>query len=128
MAGELGPTAATTLVLQLETSGVPPAPVLALLHELEAVSAKIARAAVEALPELHRRAGCSQLMSWLDVGVALAESSGATALKYFKDSPLILGVIEGQRPAAFRISGRPRAGGVRCQCQLGISQSLHFAS
>ena len=42
-------------------------------------------AAVEALPELHRRAGCSQLVSWLDVGVALAESSGATALKYFKD-------------------------------------------
>jgi nitric oxide reductase NorD protein len=93
LAGELGPTAAATLVLQLEASGVPPAPVLALLHELEAVSAKIARAAVEALPELHRRAGCSQLVSWLDVGVALAESSGATALKYFKDSPLILGVI-----------------------------------
>ena len=93
LAAELGPSAATTLVLQLETSGVPPASVLALLQELEAVSAKIVRAAVEALPELHRRAGCSQLMFWLDVGVALAESSGATALKYFKDSPLILGVI-----------------------------------
>ena len=93
LAAELGPSAAATLVLQLETSGVTPAPVVALLQELEAVSAKIARAAVEALPELYRRAGCSQLMPWLDVGVALAESSGAIALKYFKDSPLILGVI-----------------------------------
>ncbi|HWC50048.1 MAG TPA: VWA domain-containing protein [Nitrospira sp.] len=93
LAGELGSSPASAFVLRLEASGVPPAPVLALLDELEAVSAKIARAAVEALPELDRRAGCAQLVTWLDVGVALAESSGATALKYFKDSPLILGVI-----------------------------------
>lgn len=93
LAGELGPPVAAELVVRLNTSGVQPAAVLALLDELEAMSAKIARAAVEALPELDRRAGCSQLLSWLDLGVALAESSGATALKYFKDSPLILGVI-----------------------------------
>jgi nitric oxide reductase NorD protein len=93
LAGELGPPVAAELVGRLNTSGVQPAAVLALLDELEAMSAKIARAAVEALPELDRRAGSSQLLSWLDLGVALAESSGATALKYFKDSPLILGVI-----------------------------------
>jgi Mg-chelatase subunit ChlD len=69
------------------------APILALLDELEAVSAKITRAAIDALPELDRRAGCAQVISWLDLGVALAEASGATALRYFKDSPLILGVI-----------------------------------
>lgn len=70
------------------------AAVLTLLDELEDVSAKAARAAIEALPELDRRAGLSHLIPWLDLGIALAESSGATALKYFKDSPLILGLIE----------------------------------
>jgi nitric oxide reductase NorD protein len=93
LAGELGSSAAAALALRLKTSGVPLASVLALLDELEAVSSKIARVAVEALPELDRRAGCSEIIPWLDLGVTLAESSGATALKYFKDSPLILGVI-----------------------------------
>ncbi len=68
--------------------------VLTLLDELEQVSPKAARGALEALPELDRRVGLWLVRSWLDLGVALAESSGATALKYFKDSPLILGVIE----------------------------------
>lgn len=94
LAGELGFATATTLVERLGQSGTPPAATLELLHELEEVSPKAARAAVEALPELDRRVGCSHVVSWLDLGVALAESSGATALKYFKDSPLILGVIE----------------------------------
>ena len=33
-------------------------------------------------------------MAWLDLGIALAESSGAIGLKYFKESPLVLGLIE----------------------------------
>jgi nitric oxide reductase NorD protein len=97
LADELGEATATRLVMRLAQSGEQPgpvAPVLALLNELEEVSAKAARAAIEALPELDRRVGLAQVISWLDLGVALAESSGATALKYFKDSPLILGVIE----------------------------------
>ena len=94
LAEELGPATAAYLLQRLVQSGGQPVATLALLNELEQVSAKAARAAVEALPELDRRAGCSQVVSWLDLGVALAESSGATALKYFKDSPLILGVIE----------------------------------
>ncbi len=65
-----------------------------LLDELEDLSAKAVHAAVEALPELDRRAGLAHVVPWLDLGVALAESSGATALKYFKDSPLILGLLE----------------------------------
>ena len=94
LAEELGPATAAYLLQRLVQSGGKPVATLALLNELEQVSAKAARAAVEALPELDRRAGCSQVVSWLDLGVALAEFSGATALKYFKDSPLILGVIE----------------------------------
>ena len=94
LADELGFSVATEVVRRIESVDTQPAEILVLLDELEAVSGKIARAAIEALPELDRRAGCSLLIAWLDLGVALAESSGATALKYFKDSPLILGVME----------------------------------
>ena len=68
--------------------------VLTLLDELLELSGKTSRAAVEALPELDRRAGLRDILLWLDLGVALAESSGASALKYFKDSPLVLALIE----------------------------------
>lgn len=97
LAGELGAATAEVLVTRLAGAAGQPntaAAVLTLLEELEKVSAKAACAAIEALPELERRAGLSQVASWLDLGVALAESSGATALKYFKDSPLIIGLIE----------------------------------
>ena len=97
LAEELGGPAAEQLVARLARIGSQPKPVaavLTLLGELEEISAKAACAAIEALPELERRAGLLQVLPWLDLGVALAESSGATALKYFKDSPLILGVIE----------------------------------
>ena len=97
LAVELGSAVSEALAVRLaeaadRTDTV--AAVLTLLDELEGVSAKAARAAIEALPELDRRRGFSHLIAWLDLGVALAESSGATALKYFKDSPLILGLIE----------------------------------
>lgn len=93
LADELGPSAAEALVERLQTCSIQLTQVLELLDELEATSSKIAHAAIAALPELDRRAGCSEVISWMDLGVALAQSSGATALKYFKDSPLILGVI-----------------------------------
>lgn len=100
LAQELGDETAIQLVSRLvHVEGRQPlAAVLTLLDELEAFSVKATRAAIEALPDLDRRTGLSLVTSWLDLGVALAESSGATALKYFKDSPLILGVIE--QPAA----------------------------
>lgn len=97
LAGELGSAVSEALIVRLaevadrSDTG---ATVLTLLDELDSLSAKAARAAIEALPELDRRAGLSHLISWLDLGIALTESSGATALKYFKDSPLILGLIE----------------------------------
>ncbi|HEY7130512.1 MAG TPA: VWA domain-containing protein [Nitrospira sp.] len=93
LADELGTIAAETLVRRLEASAVQPGQILELLDELQEVSTKVYRVAIEALPELYRRAGGSQTILWLDLGMALAESSGATGLRYFKDSPLILGVI-----------------------------------
>jgi nitric oxide reductase activation protein len=97
LAPELGAEAADTLVMKMAGEAHEPetmTAVRALLDELEDLSAKVARAAVEAIPELDRRAGLAHIVLWLDLGVALAESSGATALKYFKDSPLILGLLE----------------------------------
>ncbi len=94
---EVGAAVAETLILRLpQATGKPNAEarVLTLLEELQELSGKIASAAVAALPELDRRARLGDILLWLDLGVALAESSGASALKYFKDSPLVLGLIE----------------------------------
>ena len=105
---ELGVEVAEALVAKMAgTAGTAQtmAAVRELLDELEDLSAKAVHAAIEALPELDRRAGLAHVISWLDLGVALAESSGATALKYFKDSPLILGLLEppGARTAVLEI-------------------------
>lgn len=89
----LGQAAADQLVGEMERTGRAAA-VLALLDELREVSAKAEAGAVETLPELQRRGGLSDVAAWLDLGVALAESSGAAALKYWKDSPLVLGLLE----------------------------------
>ena len=70
------------------------AAVLALLDELREVSAKAAAGAIDALPELQRRGCLSDVVAWLDLGVALAESSGAAALKYWKDSPMVVALLE----------------------------------
>ncbi|MGQ0810447.1 MAG: nitric oxide reductase activation protein NorD [Nitrospiraceae bacterium] len=68
--------------------------VLVLLDELEEMSAKVTRVAMEALPELQRRGALDEVVPWLDLGIALAGSSGAIAMKYFKESPLVVGLIE----------------------------------
>lgn len=94
LAGELGTPTAERLVEKLTGSAQEPAAVLTLLDELTEASSKAMSAAIEALPELDRRAGLSCVLPWLDLGIALAETSGATTLKYFKESPLILGVID----------------------------------
>lgn len=97
LAPELGAAVAETLVTRLpQATGRPDAEaqVLTLLEEIRQLSGKTACAAVEALPELDRRAGLRDILLWLDLGIAIAESSGASALKYFKDSPLVLGLIE----------------------------------
>jgi hypothetical protein len=97
LTAELGVLDAERLATHVRLATARPdvyARLLTLLDELRELSPKTARAAIEALPELDRRGGLSQIISWLDLGIALAESSGASTLKYFKDSPLVLGVIE----------------------------------
>jgi len=67
---------------------------LLLLDELTEISPKVSRAAIESFPDLQQRGRLSDAVAWLDLGIALAESSGAIGLKYFKESPLVLGLIE----------------------------------
>ena len=67
-----------------------------LLLELQDLSSKIASEAVWALPEFLRRCECETVVPWLDLGIALTQASGALGLRYFKESPLILGVVDQQ--------------------------------
>jgi len=93
LAGALDGATATALTGEMVRLGSTQA-VLELLDELQEASPKAAQGAIEALPELHHRCGLAEIVSWLDLGVALAGSSGAAALKYFKESPLFLGSVE----------------------------------
>ena len=65
-----------------------------LLKELQERSAKLAGQAMEALPEMMERCGPEPVVSWLDVAVTLAGLSGAITLKYLKESPRLLGVLD----------------------------------
>ena len=65
-----------------------------LLKELQERSAKLAGQAMEALPEMVERCGPEPVVSWLDVAVTLAGLSGAITLKYLKESPRLLGVLD----------------------------------
>jgi cobalamin biosynthesis protein CobT len=67
-----------------------------LLLELQDLSSKIASEAVWALPEFVRRCECETVVPWLDLGIGLTQASGALGLRYFKESPLILGVMDTQ--------------------------------
>lgn len=93
--------AARALIARVEEAVGRPDAVIhiaALLEELETISAKAARAAALALVELDRYGGLSVVIPWLDMGIVLAQSSGAVAMRYFKESPMILGSLE--RPEA----------------------------
>jgi len=97
LAEELGPITAQHLVSRLIEANVKPNQVegvLLLLDELHEVSPKVVRAAIESFPDLERRDRLSDAVAWLDLGIALAGSSGAIGLKFFKESPLVLGLIE----------------------------------
>ena len=97
LAEELGPATAQHLVSRLVEATAKPNQVegvLLLLDELIEVSPKVARAAIESFPDLQQRDRLSDAVAWLDLGIALAESSGAIGMKFFKESPLVLGLIE----------------------------------
>lgn len=65
-----------------------------LLNELQERSAKLAGQAMDALPEMVERCGPEPVVSWLDVAVTFAGLSGAITLKYLKESPCLLGVLD----------------------------------
>ncbi|HVG02536.1 MAG TPA: hypothetical protein VM842_06565, partial [Nitrospira sp.] len=67
---------------------------LLLLEELKEQAPKAAKSAIDALTEIHRRGVLAEALPWLDLGVAIASDSGALALKFFKESPLLLGLLE----------------------------------
>ncbi len=97
LAGTFDRATAVELINDLVNTTSGPEPVtqvLELLDELKEASSKSSQGAVEALTELRRRGALEVVVPWLDLGVALAGSSGAAALKYFKESPLVLGLIE----------------------------------
>jgi len=97
LAEEVGTASAQHLVSCLVESPANPNQVdgvVLLLGELQKVSPKVARAAIESLPDLQQRGRLSDVLIWLDLGATLAESSGAIGLKFFKESPLVLGLIE----------------------------------
>jgi len=71
--------------------------VLELLVELGEISSKVQGEAVSALGELGRRGCLASVVSWLDLGITLAQATGALGLRYFKESPAILGFF-GEAP------------------------------
>ncbi len=77
----------------LVTAGVA-AQALELLLELQDSSAKLAGGAIEALPEVLRRGDPQTVVPWLDLAIALGAMSGAVTLKYLRESPHILGILE----------------------------------
>lgn len=93
LSGHLDQKTSESLVFTLMESGVAPQ-VVELLDELNASSTKLATLAVETLPEFLRRCDPQTVVPWLDLAICLASASGATTLKYFRESPLILGVVD----------------------------------
>ena len=68
--------------------------VLELLDELKEISNKVQGEAVSSLGEVGRRGCLASVVPWLDLGITLAQASGALGLRYFKESPLILGLFD----------------------------------
>ncbi len=96
LAEQLGPDPARAIVDAVAQTATRPDAldgVLLLLDELAEAAPKGARAAAEALVEMHRRELMAQVLPWLDLGVAIAGESGALTLRYFKESPLLLALV-----------------------------------
>ena len=97
LADQLGRDSAAAVVTAMTGSSVRSDTVegvLVLLEELTDEAPKAARGAIDALADLQRRGLLAEVLSWLDLGVALAADSGALALRFFKESPILLGLLE----------------------------------
>ncbi len=96
LADQLGQDSATAVVSALVGSSTRPDVldgVLLLLEELTDEAPKAAKGAIDALADLQRRELLADVLPWLDLGVAIAADSGALALRFFKESPLLLGLL-----------------------------------
>lgn len=69
------------------------ATILELLDELGEISSKIQGEAISALGEIGRRGCLSSVVPWLDLGITLSQATGALGLRFFKESPMILGFL-----------------------------------
>ena len=76
--------------------------VFELCEELGEISSKIQGEAISALGEVSRRGCLASVVPWLDLGITLAQATGALGLRYFKESPLILGLL-GEAPHRDRL-------------------------
>src|SRR4029078_8611639 len=91
---ELGPATAQHLVSRLIEANAKPNQVegvLLLLDELQEMSPKVARAAIESFSDLQQRDRLSDAVAWLDLGIGLAESSGGGGVKIFQEEPPVAG-------------------------------------
>ena len=93
LADRLGPDSAQKVAAVLFEAGGT-GHVSELLNELRERSAKLAGQAVDTLPEMVERCGPEPVVPWLDVAVTFAGLSGAITLKYLKESPRLLGVLD----------------------------------
>ena len=93
LADRLAPDSALKVTTALHEAGGA-GHVSELLNELRERSAKLAGQAMDALPEMVERCGPEPVAAWLDVAVTFAGLSGAITLKYLKESPRLLGVLD----------------------------------
>lgn len=93
LADRLGPGSALNVATALFNAGGA-GHISELLDELQERSAKLAGQAMDALPEMVERCGPEPVVPWLDVAVTFAGLSGAITLKYLKESPRLLGVLD----------------------------------
>lgn len=97
LADQLGTDSATVLVNAIVGSSTRSDVLdglLLLLEELTDEAPKAAKGAIDALADLQRRELLAEVLPWLDLGVAIAADSGALALRFFKESPLLLGLLD----------------------------------
>ena len=92
--GQNSAEAVVNAIMQQETRHDAVDGVLVLLDELTEQAPKAAKSAVDALAEMQRREVLADVLPWLDLGVAIAGDSGALALRFFKESPLLLGLLD----------------------------------
>lgn len=97
LADQLGLDSARVVVTAIADSATRPDTldgVLVLLGELIEEAPKAAKGAIDALADMQRRGLLAEILPWLDLGVAIAADSGALALRFFKESPLLLGLLD----------------------------------